>query len=178
MKLKTIFFLTTIFLITFTGCGEKGSGSSGSIVVNTINGDKLDVDYSSGKIEKFKNIKLEGVENKILFLSFFSTTCQPCRDEIPYLINLQNKYKDDFEIIGVLTENKQLNEIKDFVELFGINYKITDSGEDYSITNLVGGVKGVPTMFMYDKNGEYVTHYIGAVPQAMIENDIKKVLSR
>lgn len=33
-------------------------------------------------------------------------------------------------------------------------------------------------MILYDPNGKYHTHYMGAVPEEMIELDIKKALEK
>jgi thiol-disulfide isomerase/thioredoxin len=164
----------------FSGCSDKNqdNGQTGTVTLKTLSGGEMNVNFSEGRIKKFKDLNISGYENKILFLDFFSTSCGPCRDEIPHLVNLQNKYKEDFAVIGILVENKTLEEIRDFATLFNINYPVTDAGEEYIMTELVGGVRGIPAMFMFDKNGEYFTHYIGAVPQTMIENDIKKILAK
>ena len=181
MGLKKLIIFTAVAFTLFSGCSKNSdgkNGETGSVLLNTIDGNKLEVVYSEGHIKKFKDLNISGYDNKIVFLDFFSTSCGPCRDEIPHLVNLQEKYKDDFAVIGVLVENKTLDQIKDFVQLFNINYQVTDAGKEYIMTDLVGGVRGIPAMFMFDKSGKYFTHYIGAVPQAMIENDIKKILAK
>ena len=180
MRLKHLLILSLSSMIFFTGCSDKNDPARemGTLKLNTLDGNTLTVTYKAGRISKFKDINISGYENKILFLDFFSTSCGPCRDEIPHLVSLQRKYRDDFAVIGILVENKQLEEIKDFAQLFDINYPVNDAGPGYLMTDLVGGVRGIPAMFMFDKEGKYFTHYIGAVPQAMIETDIKKILGK
>ncbi len=180
MGLKKLIIFTAAAFTLFSGCSQNAGsdGKSGSVTLNTLDGKTMEVVYREGRIQKFKDINISGIDNKIIFLDFFSTSCGPCRDEIPHLVNLQEKYKDDFTVIGILVENKTLAEIKDFATLFHINYPVTDAGEEYIMTDLVGGVRGIPAMFMFDKKGRYFTHYIGAVPQTMIENDIKKILAQ
>jgi thiol-disulfide isomerase/thioredoxin len=129
-----------------------------------------------GQIPKFKHIDISQYKGKILFLDFFKSDCQPCKDEIPHLVNLQNRYKDKFQIIGVNVGREEIEELNSFAQYHHINYPVIESGEEYFMTSVVGGIRGVPAMFMYDQNGDYFTHYLGAVPQAMIENDIKKLL--
>jgi len=53
---------------------------------------------------------------------------------------------------------------------------ITNGPENYKFAQKVGGVKNIPLMFLYDKTGNYSTHYVGAIPEEMIDADIKKVL--
>ena len=43
---------------------------------------------------------------------------------------------------------------------------------------MVGGVRSIPYTIIYDKNGHYYTHYTGAVPEEMMEADIKKAIER
>lgn len=124
-----------------------------------------------------KGFNFAGFENKVVLVNFFTTWCPPCKAEIPHLNNLQEKYKDNFVIISVLLEeNKSNEEINNFIKYNNINYIITNSIENFKLAQSAGGVKNIPLMFLYDKNGKYSTHYVGAIPEEMIDADIKKVL--
>jgi len=124
-----------------------------------------------------KGFSFTGYENKVVLVNFFTTWCPPCKAEIPHLVNLQEKYKDNFVIISVLLEeNKSNEEINSFVKYNNINYIITNTLENFKLAQSAGGVKNIPLMFLYDKNGKYSTHYVGAIPEEMIDADIKKVL--
>ena len=120
--------------------------------------------------------KIEG-SDKILMVDFFATWCPPCKAEIPHLVNLQNKYKDKIKIIGILMEeNKDMEELKSFIKYFNINYDIFVGRGNYELASLLGGVSSIPLLIMYDKDGNYITHYMGAVPEEMIEKDIQRAI--
>ena len=90
---------------------------------------------------------------------------------------LQEKYKDKFVTISVLLEeNKSNEEIANFAKYNNATFIITNSPDNFKFAQSVGGVKNIPLMFLYDKNGKYSTHYVGAIPEEMIDSDIKKVL--
>ncbi len=73
-------------------------------------------------------------------------------------------------------ENKSNEEMQNFMKFNAINYIITNGTENFEFAKNVGGVKNIPLMFLYDKEGNYSTHYVGAIPEEMIDADIKKVL--
>ena len=57
-----------------------------------------------------------------------------------------------------------------------IDFLVSVAKDNYKLAKAVGGVKSIPLMLIYDREGKYSQHYIGAVPEEMIEADIKKVL--
>ncbi len=119
----------------------------------------------------------EGYEGKVVLVNFFATWCPPCKAEIPHLNNLQEKYKDKLKIISILLEKNRSNEdVVEFMNEHDIEFTITNSQDNYKLAKAVGGVRGIPFMLIYDKQGKYSQHYTGAIPQEMIEVDLKKVL--
>jgi thiol-disulfide isomerase/thioredoxin len=182
MKFWFALFVSCAMLF-FSGCSseKKKADEKTSNVKEEIKNEKIVLQDISGKeivvTPLEKGFNFAGYENKIVLVNFFTTWCPPCKAEIPHLVNLQEKYKDNFVIISVLLEeNKSNEEINSFVKYNNINYVITNSLENFKLAQSAGGVKNIPLMFLYDKNGKYSTHYVGAIPEEMIDADIKKVL--
>ncbi len=125
-----------------------------------------------------EGLKLEGYEDKVVLLNFFATWCPPCKAEIPHFNSLQSAYGDDLAIVSLALEDKPVDELKAFKEFYAINYTITYGEANYALAEALGGVQTIPYTILYDKNGNYATHYQGAVPEEMIEADIKKVLAK
>src|SRR5258705_18259 len=64
-----------------------------------------------------KPLTLAGSRGKVVLLNFWATWCGPCQAEIPDLIALQQKYKDQLQIIGlelILILLLQSDQIRDF----------------------------------------------------------------
>ncbi len=146
---------------------------SSNITLTTTDGEKIVVTKTD------KGFTFSNAKDKIVMVSFFATWCPPCKAEIPHLNNLQEKYKNKIKIIGVLIEpNKDNDELKKFINDFAINYTITNSPANMAFADAVGGVENIPFMIMYGKNGENITHYLGAIPEEMIDADIQEALKK
>src|SRR5215472_16960641 len=71
-----------------------------------------------------KPLSLVGAKGKVILLNFWATWCGPCRAETQDLIELQNKYKDSLQVIGLAVDVDDEAEVKSFVESSGINYLV------------------------------------------------------
>ena len=69
-------------------------------------------------------------------------------------------------------------EVKSFINYYDINYIVTNSPENFDFEKLIGGVSSIPYMALYDKEGKFVMDYRGAVPEEMLESDIKKAIGQ
>src|ERR1700676_2731839 len=49
-----------------------------------------------------KDLSLASLNGKVVLLNFWATWCGPCRAEIPSLIQLQKRYQDRMQIIGLV----------------------------------------------------------------------------
>lgn len=129
------------------------------------------------KLQKFdRGVKVEGNDQAILF-NFFATWCHPCKAEIPHLNNLQDKFKGKLKIISVLMEDKAKDEIEAFAKHYKVKFDITYGANNFHFAKSLGGVVGIPYMVLYKPDGTYATHYVGLVPEEMLESDISKVIN-
>lgn len=178
MKFKI--FLAAVLLTIFTGCDRSSNDQSTS--PSTIQADyskpfKLILnDGNELKMQKRDDGYNIDIKDKAIFLNFFATWCPPCKVEIPYLITLQDKFKDKLQIIGVSVDEISLEQANEFKELLNINYPIAYTKANEYLISSLGGVVGIPFSILYYPNGKFAASYSGLVPIEMLENDIKKVI--
>ncbi|MBE0497691.1 MAG: TlpA family protein disulfide reductase [Campylobacterales bacterium] len=185
MSLKHIAIaISTILLLG--GCSDSSSGNSGADSLVSTNAYELkDLQDISYKVVKAGNaFTVEGLEEKVILFDIFATWCPPCRASAPNLASLQENYKEQIKIIGILVEDDKPNSyVQEFVDKYGADYSISNSQDNRALSRTiansidVGQGFPIPLMVMYYK-GKYINHYIGAVPEEMIESDIKRVLKQ
>ncbi len=124
---------------------------------------------------KDRSIVLEGSSQPLLVV-FFTTWCSSCLAELPQLATLHNQAGQDIKIVGVLLEpNKQTSEVQAFVTQHAIPYSVTVGPANMDLTRVVGGIRSIPQMFLFDAKGELAIHYPGPATAQMIISDIQKL---
>lgn len=122
-----------------------------------------------------RNVSLSDFKGKVIILDFWATWCPPCREEIPDFIALQNEYgKKGLQILGISVDREGLKAVKPFYENMKMNYPVLLT--DGKIEAAYGGIRGIPTTFIIDKNGKIVKKYVGFQPKSVFEKDIKGLL--
>ena len=119
-------------------------------------------------------LALAGQRGKVVLLNFWATWCGPCRAEIPDLIALQHKYKDQLQIIGLTVDEDDPAAVKQVVDETGINYPVAMSPPDLRMQ--YGGIAALPTSFVVDQQGRVVQKHEGLRDPALYEAEIRALL--
>ena len=104
-------------------------------------------------------VTLATIHGKVILLNFWATWCGPCREEIPDLIDLQNKYRDQLQIVSLAVDEEDLAYVKEVTTKTGINYPVAISSADVRMQ--FGGVSALPTSFLLDTQGRIVQKHEG-----------------
>jgi cytochrome c-type biogenesis protein len=122
-----------------------------------------------------KTLKLSDFKGKAVLVNFWATWCEPCKVEMPWLVDLQKKYgPDGFQIVGIAMDDTDEKTIASFARKMGINYPIVIGTE--KVADLYGGIDGMPTLFFVDRGGKIVDHELGLRSMDLIESNVKKSL--
>lgn len=122
-----------------------------------------------------KPVKSSDFAGRVVILDFWATWCGPCRMEIPGFIELQKQYADKgLVVVGVSLDQDGASVVKPFMDKIGINYPVVLGDE--TIVSAFGGVEGIPTTFIIDRNGQIVRKHVGYTEKAELEAEIKPLL--
>lgn len=181
MRFSTL-IIPLMSLLLLTGCGEETAEEA---IVSTASFHLLDTNGKSYTVEKRgSNFTLDAGKEKVVLFDVFATWCPPCRAEARHLGNLQKKYGEDLIIMGITIEDDVSNdELDKFKKNYGGDYLISNKAENQSLARSIASTIGVgqqfpiPLMILY-KNGQYVTHYMGATQEEIIDRDIASALGK
>lgn len=110
-----------------------------------------------------KTVAMKDLASKVVIVDFWATWCGPCREEIPHLNELYSKLKGKgLEIVGVSMDTDGTDGVKDFAREFRIQYPIVMGDE--KVAESFGGIIGLPTTFIIDRQGKVAKKYIGLPP--------------
>ena len=146
--------------------------SAGAGVAN-IAGHSLAPEFSLPELSG-QTLVLSAYRGKVVVLDFWATWCDPCREEIPHLVDLQNKYRDQgLQIIGISMDDGP-EPVRDFYQRYRMNYPVALGNA--KIGELYGGVLGLPIAFLIGRDGRIAAKHIGATDLSVLEREIKALL--
>jgi thiol-disulfide isomerase/thioredoxin len=104
---------------------------------------------------------------KVVLVNFWATWCGPCRAEIPYLISLQDRYRDRLVVLGISEDEGPVDSVKRFAEAQRINYPIAMMTPEVERLFPPSGV--IPTSYVLDREGRLVQKHIGLLSGDLVD---------
>jgi peroxiredoxin len=121
------------------------------------------------------SVKLSDYLGKVVLLNFWATWCGPCKVEIPWFIEFEQKHKDSgFAVVGISMDEDGWDTVKPYIEARRVNYRIL-LGDDATAQNF-GGVESLPTTFLIDRQGRVASVHVGLVSKSSYQNEIIQLL--
>jgi thiol-disulfide isomerase/thioredoxin len=123
-----------------------------------------------------KDVKLSAFKGKVILLDFWATWCGPCKIEIPWFIEFQNKYgKSGLEVVGVVTQDT-LEKAKPFAAQWKMNYTILQGNERDDVEDAFGPMFGLPITVLISRDGKICGKHVGLSGKDVFEKEIKSLL--
>lgn len=105
---------------------------------------------------------------RITWVNFWATSCEPCRTEMPAMQRISEAYGDDLLILGV-NWGEDPAAVADFADRYGVTYPVLlDPGLD--IYYRWAGPDGLPRHYFIGESGTVLREVIGPLdPARMVE---------
>ncbi len=122
-------------------------------------------------------LKLSSYKGKVVLLNFWATWCGGCKEEMPWFMEFENKYKSSgLTIIGVSMDEEGWKIVKPFLQTHPLNYPVVVGTED--LAKKYNAVEALPVSALIDRNGRIAAAYTGKVDKINCENEIKTLLAK
>jgi thiol-disulfide isomerase/thioredoxin len=174
--LRTSTSFVCLVVLVVVGCLQHSSTSE--LKDNTIAAGEV-----GSRIPEFSVRDMEGhtlssadLRGKVVLIDFWATWCQPCKKEMPGYQKLLDRYASlGFVVIGLKaammadTENPLR-----FAKKIGVHYPLVVATD--ALSQKFGGIEGLPTTLLYDRQGVLRKKVIGFEYTNVFESEIKPLL--
>ncbi len=100
-------------------------------------------------------LRLADYKGKVVFLNFWATWCEPCREEMPGMERLHRAYKDrGLVVLAVSLDSQGASVVNPFVRKLGLTFPV--ALDPKMAVRERYGVWAVPSTFIIDRAGKRV----------------------
>jgi cytochrome c biogenesis protein CcmG, thiol:disulfide interchange protein DsbE len=175
--LRKRLLLLTLAVGGLAGCNQHPAGSPApkeNLAAPGEIGSRLP-DFSAKDLQgrPFSSADLRG---KVVLVDFWATWCQPCRKEMPGYQKLLDQYGPrGFAVVGLkLDMMRDTEDPVRFATSIGVRYPLLLATDD--LKQSFGGIEGIPTTMLYDRQGILRKKIIGFEYTEVIESEVKPLL--
>jgi thiol-disulfide isomerase/thioredoxin len=124
-----------------------------------------------------ERVRLSDYRGKIVVLNFWATWCAPCRDEIPYFVELEKEYRSRGVVfIGAsLDDERTSRQIPDYLARYGVNYPVW-YGAGRGDLDRLGFDQAVPATAFLDQEGRVGARVLGEIRRREIKERLDWLL--
>jgi len=116
-------------------------------------------------------------KGKVLVINFWATWCPSCREEMPDLVALQQRYAGQgVQVLGIALEDKE--PVEDYLKSTRINYPTLIAGDQgMALAAQMGNLaEAVPFTVVVDRKGMIRHRQLGKFSQPALANKIDQAL--
>jgi thiol-disulfide isomerase/thioredoxin len=123
-----------------------------------------------------REISSADFRDKVVLIDFWATWCQPCKQEMPGYQKLVDRYGTrGFAVVGFKFDT--MMDMEDpvlFAKKIGVRYPLAVAADD--LKSKLGGIEGLPTTLLYDRQGILRKKVVGFEYTDTIESELKPLL--
>ena len=120
-----------------------------------------------------RELSTASLRGKVVIVNFWATWCGPCRAEIPDLVALQQKYRDQLQVIGISQDEAPPEVVRRFAAQFHVNYPVVMMTPE--LEKLFPGIGALPTSFIVDRESRIVQKHVGMLRADMTELETRSL---
>lgn len=162
-----------VIAVAFLPLGRQPDDTRGGLV-GTI-APSLAVDGAPPPTLNGETIDLEELRGQVVWVNFWTTSCVPCRTEMPAMQEIADRFADQgLTVIGV-DVGEGTDSVREFVDELGVTYPIV-MDFDSTIFSRYSPLFGVPRHYFVGRDGTIVAARIGELRPEEMDPLIEELL--
>lgn len=164
-----------ILAVAFLPLRGQRDGAQGGLIGSTA--PSLAVDGAPPPTLNGETIDLEELRGQVVWVNFWTTSCIPCRTEMPAMQEIADRYADQgLTIVGV-DVGEGTDSVREFVDELAVTYPIV-LDFDSSIFPRYSPLFGVPRHYFIGRDGTIVAARIGELKPEEMDPLVRDLLGQ
>ena len=169
-------WIAILCLIVFAGCKHPASPTQAKemkVAAGEI-GSRLP-DFSATDLQGYR-ISSADLRGKVVLIDIWGTWCEPCKKEMPGYQKLVDRYgAQGFAVVGLKANvMADTEDPLNFARKIGVQYPLLVATDD--LLEKFGGLEGLPTTLLYDRQGVLRKKVIGFEYTSVFESELRPLL--
>lgn len=118
---------------------------------------------------------LADYRGQVVLVNLWATWCPPCKDEMPALESLYQKYRDHNFTIVAIDDGDPTADVIQFVRTYGLSFPVWLDPK-YTATEQAFKTMNLPSSFVIDRNGVIRLRWVGGISREMLEKYVPKII--
>lgn len=122
------------------------------------------------------DVNLADFKGKPLLINFWATWCGPCVQEIPYLVEMADKYRDDGLVVLGISTDDTAEQIKPYAADLKVNYPMLVGLDQPDVERAFGAMWAIPVTVFVKKDGNVCKTHQGTQTKEFFDAHVKALL--
>jgi peroxiredoxin len=167
LVMRTVILLVLGAAVAYTLYANLTKDTKQKVAVGAEAPDFVLVDMEGNK-HQLSDYKGQGV-----FLNFWGTWCKPCEEEMPYINNQYNQFKDKgVQVLAVDVSESELV-VNQFADRHKLNFPIVIDKDGQVQTAY--GINPLPATFLIDKDGKVIKYHTGQLTEETVREFMEQI---
>jgi thiol-disulfide isomerase/thioredoxin len=186
LKKSVLVIIAVVAVIAATYLADRATRQPGKAVLKVANANSAPRPAPDVTLKDLdgKELSLSQYKGKVVLVNFWATWCEPCQVEIPWLIEMQQKYAaKGFTVWGIAMDEEGASVVTPWVQKERFDVNGTKSQMNYPIVigtdaaaDKFGGLLGYPTSVLVNRDGKIVKRITGIISYEEISKSIESQL--
>jgi peroxiredoxin len=125
-----------------------------------------------------ETMALQSWRGKVVLLNFWATWCGPCREELPELARVQEKFRQRGLTVAAVTVDNELENIRSFLKKYDVKLQVL--WDKRKKVAKAYAVEKMPSSYLIDRNGvvRFIHRGYNSEELKRIETEIDELLDK